>query len=214
MSVQPIHPAPTPVRSRRFARAYRKEGQPVLSVCCVLPALPSQGRGIRRIDRWYERLSALWRARWSGPLLEAAGAAADQARDEGRPFRPWSAQISLLGHWEADGILSLTWTVVEDRGGSVHTGRFGDLWRLSDGSTVSPLQLFPRKIGRRLLLEALRDGAEELSPAALRRALRESQPSLGPEGLMLWVPAGLLAPGPVLRTIPLPLNGEGPSSSG
>lgn len=145
-----------------WKRTLQCEEEPVLSLTLRRPDLVEEGRAARRIQRYYSRIEALWRARWEGTLYRQACQALAAARASSRPFQPWEASLTYTVTLEEGDLLSL-YLEAEERGPSRRGAvlRFADTWDRRTG-TPQPLSVFlPRSCrGRKRLLAQLRTQAE------------------------------------------------------
>lgn len=139
------------------------EGESVLTVSLRRPSVPGSAAPLRRMERCYARLEALWRERWTGPLYRGACGALAAARAASRPFRPWEAAVDYAVTYAGDGLLSIRLETRERTDSARPLLRLqGDVWDTAAGVPV-PLSAFfpPGARPRRLLLPQLRAQAEE-----------------------------------------------------
>lgn len=133
------------------------EGEPVLSFSICFPKYPDTGRGLRRMGRYYRQVADTWRARWEGPLYQAACTAAQEARATSRPFSPWTCSLTWQTTFQSEDMISLCLDAAERTGGShVLTLRQGDTWLLPEGTPLPLSALFPGRRWRAQVLGQVR----------------------------------------------------------
>lgn len=136
------------VQSVPEERVLTLEEEPVLTLSLRIPALEGDTPPLRRIGRCFARQAQVWRARWEGQLYAMACAALTEAREQSRPFVPWTAALDFTVTRSSGGLLSLH-TDAAERHGTVRPllVRSGETWDLTSGTPVSLSSLFPS--GRR-----------------------------------------------------------------
>ncbi len=144
------------VEAGAWRRVMSWEEEPVLTLSLRWPKLPEEPPGLRRVGRYYRRLSEQWKSRWEGELYRRACSGAAAAREASRPFRPWTAALDFRITCQEPGLLSLCLDAVEDPGAARPvTLRQGDVWALPSGTIRTPESFFPpRRRWRRQVLEA------------------------------------------------------------
>ena len=135
------------------------EEEPVLSLSLRAPALEGDAPQLRRIGRCFARQTQAWRARWEGPLYAMACAARQAAREQSRPFTPWTAALDFTVTCNGGGLLSLHTDAAEKHGTARPLlARSGETWALSSGTPIPLSALFPpRTRWRRQVLTAVAD---------------------------------------------------------
>lgn len=166
-------PVPTLAQPGTYKEVFREGERVLLTVQARWPRLEGEGPGLRRINRYYEALAQRWKKRWSGPLLEAAKAAA------GPETPPWEANLDFTVTLFHEDCLSLYWDIAEDVGARrPRRIRQGDVWQLPEGVPI-PLRdlLPPARSWRKAVVEDIRRQIEERT-AAGESIFRESWPTL------------------------------------
>ena len=132
--------------------------EPVLSLSLRAPALEGDAPQLRRIGRCFARQARAWRARWEGPLYAMACAARQAAREQSRPFTPWTAELDFTVTRSGGGLLSLRTDAAERHGAARPLlVRSGETWDLSSGVPVPLSALFPSRRWRRQVLSAVEE---------------------------------------------------------
>ena len=133
------------------------EKAPVLELTLSRPQVTGGGRGGARINRWYQRLAAAWKCRWSRELYCMACLDFAACREAGRRFCPWTAQLTGEVRFQDEKLLSIRMDAQEIRGdGRPLQVRTGDLWALPEGVPLPARPLLPRR--RRLLAQLTGQG--------------------------------------------------------
>ena len=139
-------------------RVLTAEEEPVLSLSLRAPALEEDAPQLRRIGRCFARQTQAWRARWEGPLYAMACAARQAAREQSRPFTPWTAELDFTVTRSGGGLLSLRTDAAERHGAARPLlVRSGETWDLSSGVPVPLSALFPSRRWRRQVLSAVEE---------------------------------------------------------
>lgn len=150
------------IQEHLWTRTMKYEEEPVLSLSLRRPKIVDDSRAGQRIERYYNRMEALWRARWEGTLYPRACQALLEARKASRPFQPWEASLTYVVTLEEDALLSL-YEEATERGPSRRgfTLRFADTWDRQTG-TPQPLSAFlPNAFhGKKKLLTELQSQTE------------------------------------------------------
>ena len=137
-------------------RVLTAEEEPVLSLSLRAPALEGDAPQLRRIGRGFARQARAWRARWEGPLYAMACAARQAAREQSRPFTPWTAELDFTVTRSGGGLLSLRTDAAERHGAARPLlVRSGETWDLSSGVPVPLSALFPARRWRRQVRSAV-----------------------------------------------------------
>lgn len=184
-----------------WEQAFRDGERELLRAKAQWPRLEEQCPGLRRINRYYVRLSVLWRKRWEGALLT-------RARTQGVEGRPWSVSLTYEITLLTPTLFSLWWEVKEDLNEShPHRVRHGDIWAVPQGTPVGPRELFA-PLGRSWKKAVLKVVEEQIQSRlqtgeflfrenwsqALRQYFSEEGFFLTPEGPMLLYPVDTIAP--------------------
>lgn len=131
-------PAPRLAEPGTYEQVFREGEAVLLTLRARWPRLEESSPGCRRVNRYYDALADRWKRRWEGPLLEQAKAAA------GPETPPWEARLDFTVTLFQDGILSLYWDIVEDRGERrPRRLRQGDVWQLPSGMPMTLRELLP-----------------------------------------------------------------------
>ncbi len=197
----------TAVETGEWRQVLEWEGEPVLSLWLQYPKLPEDTPGLRRVNRYYQRLARQWRTRWEGPLCLQARACAQAMRERSRPFQPWEARLTYQITCQTEDLLSLSVDAYEYAGGAHGlTTRRGDTWDLPAGLPRTLASFFPpRRPWRRLVLEQverdirrrLSSGESWFEPDWQRLIVREFDPErfyCTPEGPVVFYPLYSVAP--------------------
>ena len=187
-------------------RVLTAEEEPVLSLSLRAPALEGDAPQLRRIGRCFARQTQAWRARWEGPLYAMACAARQAAREQSRPFTPWTAELDFTVTRSGGGLLSLRTDAAERHGAARPLlVRAGETWDLSSGVPVPLSALFPARRWRRQVRSA---GEEQCARRASsgeflfyedwpRRAAADFDPDnfyLTEDALVIFYPLHTLCP--------------------
>lgn len=117
-----------PVKGSVHQQSFPGEGGPMLTIKARWPQLEGEGRAVRRINRYYDRLFRRCLERWSGPLLDRAGAAKAQG---------WQVGMDFTVTYYEEGLLSLYIELTEATEGRPRVVRLGDVWELARGTPVA-----------------------------------------------------------------------------
>ncbi len=194
-------------------------GENVLEVSLSWPE--AAGKQMWNVRGYYRRLCQGWERQWYRELYWCACADLARKRAASRPFTPWKAELSGQITRQDGQLLSIAMLAREERGdGERLEYRWGDTWRLEDGSPVALRELFPgKRRWRRALLrqaeEAARRAGEE--GVCLEREVKkplgkwfsQDRFALTEDELLLYYPQCTLAPGAegaVALHLPLPLT--------
>ena len=183
------------------------EEEPVLTLSLRRPKLPEDTPGLRRMERYYRQVAEQWKARWEGPLYAQAQAAAGQARQSSRPFRPWEATLTFTVTYRQEGLLSLYTDTFEYTGG-VHglTVRRGDTWQVPSGIPRTLQSFFPPRARwrsqiygeiRRQIQARIHSGESLFADDWEQRLVPEFDPErfyLTPNGIAVFYPLYAIAP--------------------
>lgn len=120
------------------------EGECVLRCALTRPELTGTWRGIGKINRYYSRVAEVWRSRWEKELFCRVCLELADRRAQGRPFRPWRAELTTQVTRQEGDLLSL-W-----QEGREHWGyetpvllRRGDTWSLAEGAPRTLRSFYP-----------------------------------------------------------------------
>lgn len=189
---------------KETSRTLTLTGEPVLELALSWPVV--ENKQMKRISRYYERLSCRWKEHWEREGYWQACSDLAQQREQSRPFRVWRAALSGQVMLDRDGYLSIAMMAREVRGdGRALEYRWGDTWRWEDGGSVTLKELFcyRRKWKKQLereLFQAARECRsqgvclDEPKAGAVRRWLREGNFVLGDEKIIFYVPQCTIAP--------------------
>ena len=219
-------PSPA-VEATVYQRVLKYEQAPVLCLSIRCPRLSGEGAGCRRINRCYDRMSALWRERWEGLLYRQACAAAQADREAGRPVRTWQARLDFTVTLREGELLSLYFDIYEYTGGAHGTTlRQGDTWQVPAGAPRTLASFYPpRSRWRRQALTQLHrqaarnaEGGESLYyedwPQRLTACFDPDRFYLTPQGIDLFYPLYTIAPyaeGIPVFQLPYPQGGPCPA---
>ena len=104
------------VELKRTEWEMRLEGECVLHCALSCPELSGTWGGISAINRYYSRVTHVWRRRWERELYCFACLDLADRRERGRPFRAWKAELETQVTFQKDGVLSLWQEGREQRG--------------------------------------------------------------------------------------------------
>ncbi|MFR6186116.1 MAG: hypothetical protein ACLUJG_11655 [Lawsonibacter sp.] len=204
---------------RRSGRRCRCKGSRCWSTLWSVLRSGTEGRGGRRLDRYYQHLAEVWRRRWSRALYWHACLDLARCREQSRPFHPWQAHLEGRVLFQDQDSLSIRLDAEEVHGdGRPLRVRMGDVWSLPEGVPLPAGACFPGD--RRWWLHLTRKLREqgEVRRAAgdcfldpdfgprLRQFLSPHRYCRTPEGLEFYVPQCALAPaaeGVVAFSLPL-----------
>lgn len=203
----PNQSRPPAVEAAVYKRVLKYQQTPILTLTLRCPHLTGEGAGCRRINRFYERVSRLWRERWEGPLYQQAQAAAAADEAAGVPPRPWEARLDFTTTLLEGDLLSLYIDVYEFTGGAHGTTlRQGDTWQIPAGAPRTLSSFYPpRSRWRRQVLAQLHrqaarniEGGETLYyedwAQKLSACFDPDRFYLTPEGICLFYPLYTIAP--------------------
>ena len=184
------------------------EGEAVLRCVLTWPECVGTWRGLKDINRYYDRVLRVWQKRWEREVYIRACLDLADRRAQRRPFKVWCARLDTHITLQEGGLLSL-W-----QEGTEHWGfdrpvavRRGDTWSLSEGAPRTLASFFSGQRGwkRRLLgqverqvEERLAGGESLLDPDCVHRLRREFDPDnfyLTGDGVQVFFPLYALAPG-------------------
>lgn len=198
--------APLPWEEQRWKRVLKLEGEPVLTLSLCRPAFPEEGKSAR-LERCLAKLVQVLEARWENELYPRACAALAAAREQSRPFDPWSAELNYKITLWRPPLLSLRLDVAERTGaGRPVLVRWGETWNLETGWPCPLHGFFPEKrrwktqLIHRLQAEAgarLASGESLLDPdcgPVIARAFDPERFYLTEEGITVFYPLDLLGP--------------------
>ena len=195
-----------------WKQVLKQDGEPVLLLSIRRPDFPEERRATRRLQRYYRRLVDTWKARWEQALFPLACQALSQAREQSRPFQPWTASLDYAVTLEDEDRLSLRLEVLEQcptqRPARVWCG---DTWNKHTGTPVLLRGLLPVGTTRRDLTDLLAQQAAQrlaggesmLYEDVEYRAKVSFSPErffLTQEGLVIFYP--MLALGPAAEGVP------------
>ncbi|NCB62206.1 MAG: hypothetical protein EOM52_01090 [Clostridia bacterium] len=134
----------------QWKQVLKADGEAVLSLSLRRPDLSGGNRALRRIGRYYEKLGDAWKTRWETTLFQEASAALRKAREESRPFQPWTAALDFVVTREDNGILSL-YLDASERGAAACPSivRSADTWDLKTGAPCALTAFLPPALHKR-----------------------------------------------------------------
>lgn len=133
-----------------YAQIHRDGERVLLTIQMNWPRLEETSPGLRRINRYYERLAQKLRERWEGDLLARAKAEATSDTS------PWAVTLIFTISLLTPEFLSLTWTALEDLGGERPAQMMeGDTWSLPDGLPLPLSRFLPPHYHKKDLLNEL-----------------------------------------------------------
>lgn len=196
-----------PIQSTHWIQQLKQEGRLVLKLSITLPRLIGESPGVRRVNRYYQRLGDQWRERWTGPLYARACAAQSAAIAASLSFRPWEVQVDYTITSQTPTLLSLYWDAYENIGGAHGlTVRHGDTWQLPSGTPISLRDQLPgprnwrswilQEISRQVTARvASGEGLYfEAWPALIRTYFSPERFYLTPDGPVVFYPLYSIAP--------------------
>lgn len=140
-------------------RTLTLEGEPVLEYSLSWPRAEGAGLGGRWISRYYLRLAGQWRRRWEREVYWLACLELAARRERGKPFTPWTGELSGETALLEDGVVSLRFFGSETRGdGRPARVRWGDVWNLREGAPKPLRSLFQGKGKNRLWQRLVQQG--------------------------------------------------------
>ena len=146
----------------REEKALTLEGEPVLNFSLSWPRIENGGLGGRWISRYYARLAGHWRRRWEREVYWAACLELAARREASKPFTPWTGELAGETALLRDGLLSLRFFGREVRGdGRPARVRWGDVWKLREGTPKPLKELFGKKGWKKGLWQAVCRQGEE-----------------------------------------------------
>ena len=183
-----------------YVQVYRDGERVLLTVRADWPRLEETSPGLRRINRYYDRLVQKLRERWEGELLA-------RAKAEATPDTPpWEAVLSFTVSLLTPELLSLTWTAAEDLGGERPSRMMeGDTWSLPDGLPLPLSHFLLPHCQKKALLKELSTQIQARSatgeslfyedwPLRINTYFSPRRFFLTPEGPILFFPMKTIAP--------------------
>lgn len=148
----PIELRLQPLERRRL---WHLEELPVLELQLSVPHCCTEGRRIRRINRYYESFARSCEQYAHRFLFPAAAESFSAALAENRLPSPWSFRVTFSTHFLSDKIWSLTLETEETAADPPYLCRYADTWDLVSGYPLSLQELFPAEpLYRRRLMQA------------------------------------------------------------
>ncbi len=209
-----------PITPQQWKRVMKQDGVSVLTLSIRRPAFPDAGK-TARMERYFDRIAQQWKTRWETLLFPGACQALTGARESGRSFIPWQAELDYtVALWQPP-LLSLRLDAVESgRGDRPLHIRMGETWDCASGYPRTLRSFFPAKARRwrKGLLDELRDqAAQQLAsgeslldpdcPQVMERAFDPDRFYLTEGGISIFYPLcvlGAYAEGIPVFTVPLP----------
>ena len=183
-----------------YVQVHRDGERVLLTVRADWPRLEETSPGLRRINRYYDRLAKKLRERWEGDLLARAKAEATSHTS------PWEVALSFTVSLLTPELLSLTWTAQEDLGGERPTRMMeGDTWSLPDGLPLPLSHFLPPHAHKKDLLHELSSQIQarlaageslfyEDWPLRVNTYFSPRRFFLTPEGPVLFFPVKTISP--------------------
>ena len=208
-----------PVTAQQWTRTMKQDGQPVLVFTLRRPCVPNSGK-TNRMERYFAQLAQQWQNHWENSLFPRACQAYTEAKERGKPFTPWQAELDHQVTFWRPPLVSLRLSITEtgpcDRPLCTH---IGETWDCSNGFPRTLRSFFPERgrRWRRELIAALCAQAEArissgeslLNPDCTRLIESAFDPDhfyLTAEGVAVFYPMYLLGPyaeGVPVFTLPL-----------
>ncbi len=133
-----------------YEEVHRDGDRVLLTIRADWPRLEETAPGLRRINRYYERLAQKLRERWEGELLIRARAEATSSTP------PWEVSLGFDVTLLTPELFSLTWTAAENLGGErPHTMMEGDVWSLPDGLPLPLSHFFPARCRKQHIISEI-----------------------------------------------------------
>lgn len=183
-----------------YDQVHRDGERMLLTIRADWPHLEDTSPGLRRINRYYDRLAQKLRERWEGPLLA-------RAKEEATAYTPpWEVALSFAVTLFTPDCLSLTWTVIEDLGEERPRKMMeGDAWNLPDGLPLPLSRFLPVHCKKKALLAELSSQIQarlatgeslfyEDWPLRLHTYFSPRRFFLTPDGPSLFYPIKTIAP--------------------
>lgn len=144
-------------------------GEPVLEVSYRWPAF--EGKRFVWANRCYSRLVKLWKGQWERELYLRACVDLAEKREASRPFTPWKASLDGELTLADENYRSMAMAAREQHGDHrVLEYRWGDTWRMADGSPERLQNCVPKGVGwKKRLYRTLAErlvGREDVCPDA------------------------------------------------
>lgn len=213
------------IAQRTAQREWTVDGIPVLTAELNLPQPVGEGRGLRRLCRYYEQFGRSYLRYCERFLFPQAAEAYRDALSASAPLPACTASLTHRITWNGDGVLSLFTDSCESCGTRPLRVRRGDTWDLNTFLPVSLADCFPPRCNYRKRVQDHAAGCIETQLAAqtsvyredwrraLRRGFNRENFYLSSEGLCIFYQMFVLAP--PMEGIPvfcLPYGEDGPFS--
>lgn len=129
------------VQPHLLEQCYPWEEQPVLTLQLSLPQVTGEGRGARRINRYYRHLEQLL-LKWARHCHPSVCAMAQAALEACRPLPSFCIRTEFQVTYQDDTCLSILWHL--ETAGVRES--FADLWELPGGTPLDRKALLPRPL--------------------------------------------------------------------
>lgn len=121
---------------------FQWEGEDVLYWRVKLPSFSEVKRGRKWVQRYYDRVLAMWKKRWE-EIYKLACEDLQEKRGRSRIFTPWRVSIFGEGGFVRESVVSIQLTSSEKRGkGTTFVSFYADLW---DVNLAEPLRVSKEK---------------------------------------------------------------------
>ena len=126
------------------------QGETVLVCQLTYPRWDGRSRGVRAMNRYYQRVAETWKRRWNRELYLQACLDLAGHSGTGHPFQPWQAQVETFVTLERGPLVSL-WQEGRERPGRQvpFVVRRGDTWNVETGAPVMLSSFFGGERGWR-----------------------------------------------------------------
>lgn len=215
-----MQPSTPPITPKQAKRVLKQNGESVLILSIRRPAFPDAGK-TKRIERYFAEMARQWKNRWETVLFPQACQALADARETGRPFAPWQAELDYTVTLWRPPLLSLRLDAAETGPGPRPLPIcMGETWDCGSGYPRTLRSFFPPNAHRwrAQLLEAMQEqaarqlasGESLLDPDCAQVMKRSFDPDrfyLTGDGIAVFYPLYVLGPyaeGIPVFTVPTP----------
>ena len=179
------------------------QGEQVLQCSLLWPELSGKGLGIRAINRYYRALAEAWQHRWKTTLYVQACLDLANRTAEGKPFRPWHANMQTEVTLHTSDRLSLRQESVENWGDNYPVSQcVGETWDIGSGAPLTLSDCLPQCRKKEILTALEEQLAAQMaredslffqeSPTILRRQYDPDRFWVESDGVRIFYPTGLL----------------------
>lgn len=141
----PLPPFQPLLQPRQLEHAYCWEGIPVLTLRLSLPQAQGQGKGVRRLNRYYQHLETCLLA-WAETCHRKTALLAQSACRACRPLPEFAIRVGYQVTDQSETHLSLLWTLEQPGCRDV----FADLWRWPQATPISRRELLSPALRRKI----------------------------------------------------------------